>query len=70
MYSTEALERGIKDIEKNIKVFETQIGKERQRIEDYRGMIKALEQKVTEEKIAKALEQSLNQEVGGNDSKN
>jgi chaperonin cofactor prefoldin len=59
MYSTEALERGIEDIEKNIKVFETQIDKERQRIEEYRGMIKVLEDKETEEKIARALEQSM-----------
>jgi chaperonin cofactor prefoldin len=59
MYSTEALERGIEDIEKNIKVFETQINKERQRIEEYRGMIKVLEDKETEEKIARALEQSM-----------
>ena len=61
MFSTEALERGIIDIEKNIKVFEAQIGKERQRIEDYRGMIKALEDKDTENKIARALEKSLNE---------
>jgi hypothetical protein len=59
MYSTEALERGIVDIEKNIKVFEVQIGKERQRIEEYRGMIKTLEQKAVEDQIAKALVKSL-----------
>jgi hypothetical protein len=68
MYSTESLERGIIAIEKNIKVFEDQIGKERQRIEDYRGMIKALEDKDTQNKIAKALEKSLNEGQASADS--
>lgn len=65
MYSTEALERGIKDIEKNIKVFETQIGKERERIENYREMIKELEAKKTEAQIQKALERSLSEAYNG-----
>lgn len=60
MFSTEALKKGIEDIKKNIKVFEAQIVKERERIEEYLGMIDVLKKKETEQKIAGALEKSLN----------
>ena len=62
MYSTEALERGILDIEKNIKVFEDQIEKERVRITEYRVMIGQLEQKQLQERMAKKIEKSMNNE--------
>jgi hypothetical protein len=65
MFSTEALERGIKDIEKNIKVFEDQIAKERQRIVEYQDMIKMLNHKKEEAAIAKALEKQLGERNNG-----
>lgn len=60
LYSTEALERGILDIKKNIKVFEEQIEKERARIAEYRVMISQLEEKQLQERMAKKIEKSMN----------
>lgn len=55
MYSIEALERGIEDIKKNIKVFEETIVKERNRIDEYYKMIDILKEK---ERNANALKKA------------
>ncbi len=49
MFDTEALKKGIEDIEKNIEVFETAIKKERAQIKEYRSMIDSLERKKLEQ---------------------
>ena len=53
MFSIESLERGIEGCNKNIKVFEEAIDKERDQIKEYYGMIDVLRKK---EHVKKALE--------------
>jgi len=48
MYNTDALKKGIEDIEKNIEVFEVAIKKERAQINVYRSMIDDLDRKKLE----------------------
>lgn len=45
LYSTEALEEGIKKCQDNIKIFEEAIQKERNTMNDYQGMINVLHSK-------------------------
>lgn len=52
MYNVEALEKGIIKIKTNIKVLEKAIQDERDRIEEYRGMIDAVQRKAIEKAMA------------------
>jgi hypothetical protein len=63
MYSIEALERGIEDIKKNIKIFEQTIDLERKRIDEYYGMIEVLKQKEREKRSAVQIQKSINEQV-------
>jgi hypothetical protein len=65
MYSIEGLERGIEGCEKNIKVFDEAIDKERDQIKEYYRMIDVLRKK---ELAQKALE-SIGETISADPSK-
>ncbi len=60
MFSIESLERGIEGCNKNIKVFEEAIDKERNQIKEYYSMIDVLRKKELVSKALKKVEETIN----------
>jgi hypothetical protein len=60
MFSIESLERGIEGCEKNIKVFDEAIDKERNQIKEYYRMIDVLRKKELAQKALKKVEETIN----------
>jgi len=70
MYNTEALKKGIEDIEKNIVVFEKAITEERTKIKAYRSMIETLKDKEHEAALVeKFKKENITMEVVRNGDK-